>query len=186
MLPIFRYFPDPIAMGSIIESPNECECCGESRGFVIADVVYADGDYCEKICPWCVADGRAAVLMGGEFNCREGVGGNGAWDDVTGSIKDEVATRTPGFLAIQDNQWFTHCSDAAEFHGFVTKEQLVSMGPKVVSQFLESLGEDTYEDFVEFGSTELMDLIREGVGRGKGYLFKCKHCGCHGGYVDYC
>jgi uncharacterized protein CbrC (UPF0167 family) len=181
-LPIFKYFPDPVGLGSIVASENECVCCKKQRGYVYALNPYAPEDHCEEICPWCIADGTAAELIEGQFNDELGVGGHGAWEEVSPEIIDEVSKQTPGFAGIQDEQWFTHCADAAEFHGYVTKERLISMGPKVVEDFLESLGEETYSEFLEFGS-ELLETIRED-GAGQGYIFRCRHCGCHGGYVD--
>lgn len=182
-LPVFKYFLDPVGCGSIIESTNECISCKQSRGYVYALSPYAPGDHDEEICPWCIADGSAAKLVEGQFNSAEGVGGYGAWEIVPEKIVEEVALRTPGFAGIQDEQWFTHCSDAAQFIGYVTTERLVAMGPKIVGEFLESLGEgDTYEDYLDFGC-ETLDRMGE-EGSMQGYLFKCLHCGCHGGYAD--
>ncbi len=31
-LPTFKYHPDPLATGSVIESNVECVCCGQARG----------------------------------------------------------------------------------------------------------------------------------------------------------
>lgn len=181
--PIFKYFADPIGCGSFIESGNVCVSCHLARGYVYAISPYAPNDHDEEICPWCISDGSAAKLIDGKFNSTEGIGGFGAWDNVSNAVVEDVSLKTPGFAGIQDEQWFTHCADAAQFVGYATTERLLALGPKVVSEFLESLGEgNTYEDFVEFGD-ETLDRMSED-GPAQGYLFKCLHCGCHGGYVD--
>jgi uncharacterized protein CbrC (UPF0167 family) len=58
-LPVFRYHPDPVASGSVHESREVCACCGVARGYVYAGPVYAVDELDDKICPWCIADGKA-------------------------------------------------------------------------------------------------------------------------------
>jgi hypothetical protein len=62
-LPDFPYHPDPLATGSIEESPADCVSCGRARGFVYTGSVYAVEE-AEPLCPWCIADGSAAAFLG--------------------------------------------------------------------------------------------------------------------------
>lgn len=117
MLPSFKYHPDPIATGAIEPSSETCKCCNQARGFIYIGPVYARDDYDHSICPWCIADGSAHAKLGASFSDDVGVGGGGAWCVVPGSVVDEVANRTPGFSGWQQEQWWTHCDDAAQFLG---------------------------------------------------------------------
>jgi uncharacterized protein CbrC (UPF0167 family) len=104
-LPTFKYHPDPLATGSVIKSDAECVCCGEARGYVYAGPVYAEEEYEQSICPWCIADGSAHDDLGATFTDEDGIGGHGEWDDVQQDVIDEVAHRTPGFTGWQQEQW---------------------------------------------------------------------------------
>ena len=59
VLPTFKYHPDPVATGNVVQSDTECVCCGKARGFIYAGPVYAIEEYDHCICPWCIADGSA-------------------------------------------------------------------------------------------------------------------------------
>ena len=56
-LPTFKYHPDPMATGSVVESGTKCVCCEQARGFIYIGPVFAIMDYNECICP-CVAGHR--------------------------------------------------------------------------------------------------------------------------------
>src|SRR4051794_37044508 len=115
-LPIFKYHPDPIATGSIEPSRTPCVCCGRSRGYVYSGPVYARKEYLDCICPWCIADGSAHEKLDASFHDKEGIG-SGMWDDVPEEVTEEIAYRTPGFSGLQQEQWWTHCHDTAQFLG---------------------------------------------------------------------
>jgi len=66
-LPVFRYHPDPVATGAIVRSDVACACCGEATGFAYDGPWYATHDPDGVICPWCIADGRAAARFDAEF-----------------------------------------------------------------------------------------------------------------------
>lgn len=66
-LPTFRYHPDPIATGSIVEANGEpCQICGDVRTHLYQGPFYALASVA-AICPWCIASGRAAEENNGEF-----------------------------------------------------------------------------------------------------------------------
>lgn len=182
--PKFRYFPDPIAAGSVVKSDVICICCNKSRGFIYKHRPCAQGNYRAKICPWCIADGSAAEFIGGKFSTEIGLGGEREqWDSVPEAVSVEVTRRTPGFPTLQNDQWYTHCGDAAEFLGIVTKQALEARGGQAFIDFRESLSDEASEYGLESNS-DLIDMIDEG-GDGQGYLFRCLHCGKYGGFVDF-
>lgn len=121
-LPKFKYHPNPFSTGAFEDSDATCRCCGEARGCIYAGSVYAveDMEYC--ICPWCIADGSAHEKFDCEFTDSAGVGAREDWDDVPMKVIEEVAHRTPGFTGIQEEMWWTHCGDAAQFLRIVDDE----------------------------------------------------------------
>ena len=175
-LPSFKYHPDPIATGSVVLSPEVCPICGESRGFAYGGIPYGTTEL-EHICPWCIEDGSAHEKFKVEFTDPEGVGGYGQWEKVPLGALEEVAFRTPGFAGWQQERWFTHCGNAAEFLGPMGKTELEQMGPGAIEVIrLESGYESAdWEDYFSrldrnYGATA--------------YMFRCLRCGQLGGYSD--
>lgn len=115
--PIFKYHPNPLETKNITESTVKCICCEQSRGFIYVASVYARGTYDDVICPWCIADGSAAKKLDATF-CSDIDG------EIAAEIVDEVIRRTPGYISWQGEQWQTHCGDACEFHGDVSKSEM--------------------------------------------------------------
>jgi hypothetical protein len=177
-LPKFKYHPDPVATGSIEKSDTACVCCGRARGYIYTGPVYAIEDYDDCICPWCIADGSAHEKLEASFHDEAGVGGGGEWDEVPESVVDEVAHRTPGFTAWQQEQWWTHCGDAAQFVGRAGHDALEAAGPQAIVAIQESAGMDDDEEWEEFFESLDKD------GSPTAYLFKCSKCGKYGGYQD--
>jgi uncharacterized protein CbrC (UPF0167 family) len=112
--PEFPYHPDPLKTGSIVASALPCAFCGHRFGFIYTGPVFASDDFVEgPLCPWCIADGSAALRMRIEFtDVRSDVP-----DDVPGRVLDEITERTPGFNGSQQEHWLYHCGDGAAFVG---------------------------------------------------------------------
>ena len=164
-LPKFRYHPDPIATGSIVPSDNECLACGEERGYIYTASVYAEDDFDDAICPWCIADGSAAEQFEATFCDDISLLDAGVSDDI---IK-EVTTRTPGFECWQSEVWLTCCDDACEFHGDATKKDL------------QALDEEAVEDMLaewDWSLSDWKDLVKNYQPKGDPavYKFVCRHC----------
>ena len=177
-LPVFRYHPDPIDTGSIVPSDAVCRSCGRPRGYIYPGAPYAEEDLEGAICPWCIADGSAARRFGAEFTDAAGVGGYGRWDAVPPPVAEEVSERTPGFTGWQQEQWWTHCGDAAAFLGLAGRAELESRWPEAIAAVREEAG---YHD-----EQEWQDYFRA-LERARGptaYVFRCLHCGQHGAYSD--
>lgn len=176
-LPAFRYHPDPLSTGSVIRSDTRCVCCGEARGHVYAGPVYAVDEYEQCICPWCIADGSAHARLDASFTDTCEIGG-GEWDDVPEAAVDEIAYRTPGFQCWQQERWWTHCGDGAQFIGRAGADELTAFGPQAVASIRESTGLDDGAEWARFFAALDKD------GSPTAYVFRCIHCGELGGYQD--
>jgi uncharacterized protein CbrC (UPF0167 family) len=177
-LPVFRYHPDPIATGSVEPSEAACKACGQARGYVYVGPVYGErDDLGEAICPWCIADGSAHEKLDVEFVDPPGVGDYGTWEQVPAEVVEEVAYRTPGFTGWQQERWFTHCGDAAEFLAIAGKAELYRFGDEAVEAIRRECGYTGVAWDAYFTA-----LNREGGPTA--YVFRCRQCRALGGYSD--
>jgi len=177
-LPAFKYHPDPVSTGHVVQSDTECVCCGKAREFIYIGHVYAPEEYDRCICPWCIADGSAHDKLGASFTDDAGIGGGGMWDQVPEEIVREVAYRTPGFSGWQQEQWWSHCGDAAQFIGRAGHKELKALGPKAIAVIQKSTGLADGPEWDEF----LRALDKDGSPTA--YIFRCTKCGELGGYQD--
>ncbi len=170
--PQFRYHPDPVATGAVIHSNAECLCCGKSRGYVYSMSPYSTrDDLHQRICPWCIHDGTAAARFDASFvQDVEGLRPNseGQLPPASG-YQIEVLTRTPGFNSWQGEFWLCHCDDACEFHGDLSRQDLMSLSPIDEERFLTEHG----------GGLDLLALKEHYQPGGDVALYKflCRHCG---------
>lgn len=141
-LPDFKYHPDPITTGSIRQSDAVCVCCGQVRGYIYIGPVYAVDELNEQICPWCIASGDAHERFDATFVDPAGVGDYGSWEPVPREVVEEVTSRTPGFTGWQQERWWTHCGDAAEFLGPVGREGAEQRGPEFLAAIRTEAGQD--------------------------------------------
>lgn len=131
-LPDFPYYADPLADGCFEQRPITCEVCGRASEWVYAGGLYAE-DEPESLCPWCVADGRAAAKFDGTFQ------------DVTFSettspeSMNAVMTRTPGLSMWNPIHWPDHCGECCTYLGTLTPSQQ----PEITSQ--ESVQQEAAE-----------------------------------------
>jgi uncharacterized protein len=178
-IPRFKYHPDPIITGSIIESDKKCRCCRKARGYIyVGPVYYAIKKYNKCICPWCIADGSAHEKLDASFTDAEGVGIYGNWDEVPLEMIEEVTNRTPGFSGWQREQWWAHCQEPGQFLGRAGCEELKTYGPEVIKAIQDSTG---------LGDGEWGQLFPafDKNGSPTAYLFRCPNCGKIGGYGDW-
>lgn len=177
-LPEFKYHPDPIATGSVIESHTVCRCCGQARGYIYTGPVYCTDELSDEICPWCIADGSAHENFDASYTDEAGIGGHGDWGAVPNDVVEEVAYRTPGFSGWQQEQWWTHCGDAAVFLGRMGYKELQARGPEAIAAIREALG------FLAEKERETFLTALHKDGSPTAYLFRCTRCGLLGGYQD--
>jgi uncharacterized protein CbrC (UPF0167 family) len=178
MLPNFAYHPDPILTGSIVESDAVCICCDQSRGYIYTGPTYAAAEIEDELCPWCIFDGSAHAKFDAEFVDRAGIGDYGSWDKVPSEVLETVAFRTPGFSGWQQERWWTHCGDAAEFIGPVGSAEARELGPEFLEEIRKEAGmaDDPYwEDYSAALHAKHCPTA---------YAFRCRHCGKLGGYSD--
>lgn len=176
-LPAFTYHPDPVATGHVQASEAQCLCCEQVRGHIYVGPVYAEEELEEALCPWCIADGSAHAKLGASFTDELGIGSRGDWDKVPAEVIAEVAYRTPGFSGWQQEQWWTHCGDAAAFLGRSGFRELELLGDEAVVAIRDDTGLDgaAWERFYH--------ALRKDSAP-SAYLFRCGHCGTLGGYQD--
>ncbi|MFE9256774.1 CbrC family protein [Streptomyces sp. NPDC006879] len=174
-IPDFPYHPDPLATGSVVSSDEPCACCGQVRGFRYTGPVYSTGTFGGQLCPWCIADGRAAERYRAQFSA-----GVDSEDEVSGDAVRAIIERTPGFTAWQDEQWLTHCGDGAAYLGPAGASELAGHPDAIRALWREYRGygwpPDGIEDF-------LARLDKES--QPTAYLFRCRVCGTHLAYADY-
>ena len=176
-LPIFKYHPDPLASGSIIASDAKCQACNRHRGFIYIGSVYSERDLDDALCPWCISDGTARRVFEAEFVDPKAVGDYGRWDSVPQSVIEEVCFRTPSFSGWQQERWYTHCGDAAEFVGPVGALELGNLDPSLRKAIAEESG------FTGEKLAHYLDSLDKNVGP-TAYAFRCRACGEWGGYSD--
>jgi len=133
----------------------------------------------EYLCPWCIADGRAAASYEGEFT---------GWSDIEGVSPDpadppptiarelllEICERTPGYSSWQQSVWLSHCERPCAFLGFAGSEDLLPILDQVRPDVVAVNPRDA--DWV------LAHLSRDGMM--VGCLFQCLECGQHRLHVD--
>lgn len=113
-LPNFPYHRDPVASGSIRETDEKCDCCGEARG-----VMYEGTPYCEEeelnLCPWCIADGAAIRKYGAIMFDAEFVDDESNYVELPRALFEAVFYRTIGFATFNPIGWWVHCGEPAEY-----------------------------------------------------------------------
>ena len=93
-------------------------------------------------------------------------------------VIEEVACWTPGFSGWQQEQWWTHCGDAAQFIGRAGNKELTALGPQAIAAIQDSAGLSDGPEWEEFFAA----LDKEGSPTA--YMFRCRKCGQLGGYQD--
>jgi len=132
-----------------------------------------------RICPWCIADGSAHEKYGAEFTDAAGVGGHRrGWDEVPKEVVEEVAYRTPGFSGWQQERWWTHCGDAADFLGPAGRGEVEAYGSELVEALRADVGGMSDQNWQAY--YQALDKKHGPTA----YVFRCLHCGKVGGYSD--
>jgi uncharacterized protein len=166
-LPRFRYHPDPLATGSVIASSTQCRCCGEAKGFIYTGPVYAEEELEQVICPWCIANGKAAERFDATFVDSAGIGDGES--TVSPKVEEVISCRTPGFSGWQQERWLVCCDDGAAFLGPMGRAELDNLGPQAAAAVREECGLEGAQWEAYFQS-----LHRENGPTA--YVFQCLHC----------
>lgn len=176
-LPAFRYHPDPLRSGSIEASHEACRCCGQARGCIYSGPVYSEVEDLEGVlCPWCIADGRAAQKFDASFVDSEAFAG-----DLPQAVEEEVCLRTPGYSSWQPEAWPVCCGDAAAFLRPTGIEEIRREQRELEGQLLSHI---IYEMGISGGAaTRLLNSLARDKGP-TAYLFQCLHCETYKFHVD--
>jgi uncharacterized protein CbrC (UPF0167 family) len=176
VLPSFRYHPDPVRSGSIVESDRKCRCCGVARGLVYAGPVYSEEELTEAICPWCIADGSAHEKFDASF-----IDAAVLPDELPESVALHVSERTPGFNTWQGEAWPACCDDATAFLEPLGIAEIRSQAGGLEGGVLNHI---IYE--MQISGTAATLLLRS-LNRDRGptaYMFRCLHCDRHHFHID--
>lgn len=176
-LPAFPYHPDPVASGSIVASEAACACCGKRRGFIYAGPVYSERELDDALCPWCIADGSAHRTFDANFADPAGFA-----DAIAPEVVDEIAFRTPGFNAWQQEKWLSCCGDAAAFLEPVGHAELRLRHPQLEGALMMYIVHE-----LEISGAAAVRLLQS-LDRDRGptaYVFSCRHCDNKPAYIDF-
>lgn len=165
-LPVFRYHPDPVATGIIVEQKHICLCCESERTHLYVGPTYSRDVVEDDLCPWCIADGSAASKFDATFADGHPLGALGP------EIIATVTTRTPSFIGWQQEAWLAHCDDACAYIDRVGVAELAGLPDGVVA-VRRALGEWGRSDQEQ---EELFDALHRD-GNFVAHLFRCLHCG---------
>lgn len=176
-LPEFRFHPDPLGSGCIAASSKTCRCCRLKRGWIYQGPTYAERHLTDALCPWCIADGSAYRKLDVVFLDTMGIE-----EETPESIVEEISTRTPGFCTYQSEKWLSCCGEPG---AFVTP----AGSAEIRGQFQQLEGELMTYIVHELGiSGGAARQMFESLHRDRSptaFVFQCRKCARHMGYVDY-
>jgi uncharacterized protein CbrC (UPF0167 family) len=163
-LPIFKYHPDPIGSGVFIPSNKCCPVCNEFVGYEYVGPFFAK-DEVDGICPWCIANGKAAEKFDMSFVDE---------DEIelvdNDSFTEELTKKTPGFFFPQEDKWPSHCGDYCILIGDAEKADVESKFDLIKSDL------DQIKDSLEITESVLKaDLVRKNSPLWSA-LFQCAKC----------
>jgi uncharacterized protein CbrC (UPF0167 family) len=174
-LPTFKYHPDPLSTGSVVQSDETCDCCNKATGYLYAGPAYTSADE-PQICPWCIADGSAAKKFDATFFDADGVG-----DGVPEAALAEICERTPGYNTWQGGHWPGCCGEATRYLAPVGHAELQAQYRIWEGSVLSHI---IYNMAISGGAaTRLLHALRRDQSP-TAYLFECPGCGRHHVHVD--
>jgi uncharacterized protein CbrC (UPF0167 family) len=168
--PSFRYHPDPVASGALARTDLGCEACHRARGWRYTGPLFtADDEAAEAqdagelaICPWCIADGRAAHELGASFVDYRPPGRRTAAAEAV----DEIEHRTPGFATWYHPVWLEHHGDACAYVATVRAGEAAGLPPEQQAAVRRTGLDHLWEEPAP-GADDLPPA----------YLFRCLRCG---------
>lgn len=168
-LPKFKYSPNTYEIDIFEKEEGTCSVCNEKRAMKYTSSFYSVEDP-EYICPWCIADGKAAEKYEGEFNDYEGIENA---ESIAKELLLQVSERTPSYVSWQQEVWLTHCNEPCAFIGYADTKTIETLMEEL-NDDIENNGYDP--EFIKSSLTKDGSLV--------GYLFQCVHCNQHRLHVD--
>ncbi|MDB6095964.1 MAG: hypothetical protein JWM09_242 [Francisellaceae bacterium] len=163
--PSFKYFRFPLEEGVVAPSEEICMICNHPRGYIYTEEIYDDNNYVKEICPWCIANGKAAKFFKGEFNLDKN-------PNVNKKNITILSKKTPSLPSWQFHQWPTCCEDYCCYLFRVDFEKTLNLpllAKEAIYEYYKGLGFDEKKT-----NEEIQSLNRkEGP---IGYLFECLNC----------
>lgn len=176
-LPKFKYSPNAYKLDLFDAVEGICSVCEEKRQLKYNSSFYSV-DEPEYICPWCIANGKAAEKYDGEFNDYTGIEGVSPDPDepkptIPAEQLLEVCCKTPSYSSWQQEQWLSHCNEPCAFIGYADA--------KTIEPMLDELKDDIENNGFDADSIK-KHLSKDG--HLMGYLFQCVTCNTHRLHVD--
>jgi uncharacterized protein CbrC (UPF0167 family) len=179
--PIFKYHPNSIETKAFkTDKSVKCDCCGQKTNIYYTKPFYSVNEI-NALCPFCIANGKAAEKFDGEFQdyaSIEGISPDPNEPNTVYIAKDaieEVTKRTPGYSGWQQEVWLNHCGDLCAFIGYVGWNEIKNK----LSEFV-----NLEADCGEININDLSKYLVNG-GSMQGYLFQCLHCKKYRLYIDF-
>lgn len=177
-LPKFKYSPNAYSIGIFEQEEGVCSVCNEKRQIKYTSSFYSVENP-EYICPWCIANGKAAEKFNGEFNDYCGIEGvspnpNDSIPAIPKELLTEITDKTPSYTSWQQEVWLTHCNEPCTFIDYADTE--------TIKPYLEELKEDIDAINQNYGVNMMEYLTKDGGV--VGYLFQCVKCGKHRLHID--
>jgi hypothetical protein len=124
------------------------------------------------VCPWCLSDGTAEENVDRDFSMMCWFDG-----DIDAREQADILFRTPGFRAVQETVWLTHCGSPCAYLGIVDKEYLVANGIDVREDLEREAQLRHHTADIVFSMLERNEIYM-------GHLFRCLKCGSYRLLVD--
>ena len=175
-LPRFRYHPDPIRSGSIIESPARCRSCSTARGFIYAGPVYAEAELNDALCPWCIANGSAHEKFDATFVDSEAFA-----EDAPETAITEITERTPGFNAWQQEEWPSCCGEPAAFLTPAGMKEIREQYPRLEGNLMTLIVHEL--DISGGAARQTFEALRRHQSP-SAFVFRCLRCDGFRVYID--
>jgi len=181
-LPHFRYHPDPVATGMLVEREDfVCPVCRRSRAYAYVGPYSSDNygfENGEEICPWCIADGSAARTLNARFATPVYLSAQ-AQAQMSPEARTELEQRTPSFLCLQQEVWMDHHGEAAAYIGDVDFDRYLQLPPAAQFAVRDCAGDDPRE---ALRPTDTVQRLRADGDGPTVYLFRCLHCDWYGAF----
>lgn len=177
-LPKFRYSPNAYQLDLFENTEGICSVCNEKRQIKYTCSFYSI-EKPEYICPWCIANGKAASKYNGDFNDYCGIEGvspdpNDPEPALPKELLLEITTKTPSYFSWQQEVWLTHCNAPCAFLGYADSQSIKPVVDELKDD-IENSGIPA--EYIINGLTKESDL--------GAYLFQCVNCGQHRLHIDY-
>ena len=176
-LPQFKYSPNAYKLNLFEKEEGICSVCNEERKLRYVSSFYSEEEL-DYICPWCIANGKAATDFDGEFNDYCGIEGvSPDPEDGSSAIPKEllleITNKTPSYTSWQQEVWLTHCNEPCAFIDYADTKTIAPLMEELQDD-IENNGYDP--EFIKSHLSKDGSLV--------GYLFQCLNCGQHRLHVD--